>query len=161
MVAGDRDRVAGPQCGVADAARGVPEVSLGLGRGRRNGDVQGERQRRNRDPCELPHRPLPTRVRRACRFARLTRAERRGNPPGIGHVYARGVSATRERSLTGHRAVRTRRRWGWVVLVALGILLILGVLALIPALGARARLETGRTELESARDALLAGELGE
>jgi len=55
--------------------------------------------------------------------------------------------------------VRRRRRWGWAALIAAAILVILGVLALIPALGARTRLLTGRDELENARELLLSGDL--
>ena len=69
------------------------------------------------------------------------------------------MSATRERSATSPRRSGGRRRRGWGVLTAAGILLILGVLAAIPALGARARLLTGRDELENARGLLLSGEL--
>ena len=47
--------------------------------------------------------------------------------------------------------------WGWGVLIAAGILLILGVLAVAPALGARARLLTGRGELENASRAAAVG----
>jgi Protein of unknown function (DUF4012) len=52
------------------------------------------------------------------------------------------------------------RRWGWGVLVAFGILSISVALAVVPALGARARLLTGRDELENARELLLSGDLG-
>jgi hypothetical protein len=69
------------------------------------------------------------------------------------------VSATRERSVPRHRGLPKHRWLGWGVLIAAGILLILGVLAVAPALGARARLLTGRDELENARDLLLSGEL--
>ena len=68
------------------------------------------------------------------------------------------MSATRERTATRHR--RKHRRWGWGVLIAAAILLILGVLAVAPALRARARLLTGRDELENARGLLLSGDLG-
>ena len=70
------------------------------------------------------------------------------------------MSATRERSATRHRGPRKHPRWGWGVLIAAGILSILGVLAVVPALGARARLLTGRDELENARGLLLSGDLG-
>ena len=70
------------------------------------------------------------------------------------------MSATRKHSVTRHGGRRKHRRWGWGVLIAAGILLILGVLAVAPALGARARLLTGRDELENARELLLSGDLG-
>ena len=70
------------------------------------------------------------------------------------------MSATRERSVPRHRGLPKHRRWGWGVLVAFGILSILVVLAVVPALGARARLLTGRDELENARELLLSGDLG-
>ena len=70
------------------------------------------------------------------------------------------MSPTRKHSATRHRGSRRHPRWGWSVLIAFGILSILGVLAVVPALGARARLLTGRDELESARELLLSGELG-
>jgi hypothetical protein len=67
------------------------------------------------------------------------------------------MSATRKHAVTRHRGRRKHRRWGWGVLIAAGILSILGVLAAVPALGARARLLTGRDELENARELLLSG----
>src|SRR4029453_2358431 len=70
------------------------------------------------------------------------------------------MSATRQHAVTRHGGRRRRRRWGWGVLIAAGILLILGVLAVAPALAARARLLTGRGELENARELLLSGDLG-
>src|SRR4029450_4615712 len=70
------------------------------------------------------------------------------------------MSATRKHAATRHGGRRKHRWWGWGVLIAAGILLILGVLAVAPALGARARLLTGRDELENARELLLSGDIG-
>ena len=62
--------------------------------------------------------------------------------------------------MTSHRGTRRRsRRWWYAVLIALGLVVIFAVLAAIPALGARARLQTGRSELEHARDLLLQGDV--
>ena len=77
-----------------------------------------------------------------------------------GRSYHRGVVATRERSKTSHRRGRDRRIWPWIVLAALGVLVAVGVLALIPALSAKTELQTGRSELVQARELLLADPRG-
>jgi len=81
-----------------------------------------------------------------------------GNPPAIEHDIGSRRVGDRKRTVTSHRA-SSRRRWGYGFLVALGLLVVFGALALIPALGARDRLETGRTELQLGRDLLLGGDV--
>jgi hypothetical protein len=57
-----------------------------------------------------------------------------------------------------HRHRRRRRRTR-VGLLAIGVVIVLAVLAVLPALGAKTKLETGKDELVLARDLLLAGDV--
>ncbi|MEX2420362.1 MAG: hypothetical protein WD670_00950, partial [Actinomycetota bacterium] len=60
----------------------------------------------------------------------------------------------------GERRDRPRRRRWRRALVAMGGLVVLGLLAALPALAAKDRLDAGRAELLRARDLLVAGDVG-
>ena len=69
------------------------------------------------------------------------------------------MSATREKTRTSHRAGRRGRGWSFAILLVLGLLMVFGVLSAIAVLGARARLKTGRDELQQGRELLLGGDV--
>ena len=69
------------------------------------------------------------------------------------------MATTREGTVTGHRAGRTRHVWPWVVLAAIAVLVVVGAAAVISALGARTDLMTGKNELLQGRTLMVEGDL--